>query len=84
MVLREKFLAKNNCMSFSNLSMSFVSLVSEKLHYCYNDMIFTNKLSCEHRPCLFLHLLLHLGVNLFVDEVWIWVSTLVLVSEFID
>lgn len=65
MVLREKFLAKNNCMSFSNLSMSFVSLVSEKLHYCYNDMIFTNKLSCEHRPCLFLHLLLHLGVNLF-------------------
>lgn len=51
--------------------MSFVSLVSEKLHYCYNDMIFTNKLSCEHRPCLFLHLLLHLGVNLFVDEAWI-------------
>lgn len=49
-----------------------------------NDMIFTNKLSCEHRPCLFLHLLLHLGVNLFVDEAWIWVSTLVLVSEFID
>lgn len=38
MVLREKFLAKNNCMSFSNLSMSFVSLVSEKLHYCYNDL----------------------------------------------
>lgn len=44
MVLMEKFIAKNNCMSFFNLSVSVVFLVSEKLHYCYNDMISTNKL----------------------------------------
>lgn len=36
MVLREKFLVKNNCMSFFNLLVSFVFLVLEKFYYCYN------------------------------------------------
>lgn len=84
MVLREKFLFKNNCMSFFNLLMSFVFLVLEKFYYCYNDMIFINKLSCEYRFCLFFYFLFYFGVNFFVDEVWIWVLIFVLVSEFID
>lgn len=81
MVLREKFLAKNNCMSFSNLSMSFVSLVSEKLHYCYNmiwssqtNWVVNTGLACSFTFCFTLEsafLWMDLGINSCLSQ-WVY------------